>query len=160
MLHIASCSFGKDSLAMILLLIELGYPLDEVIFYNTGMEFEAIYRNRDKLIPILQAHGIKFTELSPEVSFLYKMLEKPVKGRTNPDHYGYGWCGGTCRWGTTDKQEIISNYLKAYNEDYVEYIGIAYDEPNRIKNKLYPLYDHKMTEADCLRYCRERVELA
>ena len=32
MYHIASCSFGKDSLAMILRLIEENKPLDEVVF--------------------------------------------------------------------------------------------------------------------------------
>lgn len=53
MKYIASCSFGKDSLAMVLLLIEKGYPLDEVIFYDTEMEFQAIYYNRDKLSKIL-----------------------------------------------------------------------------------------------------------
>ena len=35
--YIASCSFGKDSLAMVLRLIEEKYPLDEVIFYDTGI---------------------------------------------------------------------------------------------------------------------------
>lgn len=35
--YIASVSFGKDSLVMLLRLIETGKPLDEVIFYNTGM---------------------------------------------------------------------------------------------------------------------------
>ena len=71
MKYIASCSFGKDSLAMILLLLELNYPLDYVVFYDTGMEFEAIYRNRDKLIPILQASGVQFVELTPASPFLY-----------------------------------------------------------------------------------------
>ena len=50
---IASCSFGKDSLAMILKLLEEHKPLDEVVFYDTGMEFQAIYDIRDKLLPIL-----------------------------------------------------------------------------------------------------------
>lgn len=40
--HIASVSFGKDSLAMVLLILERGLPLDEVVFYDTGMEFKAI----------------------------------------------------------------------------------------------------------------------
>lgn len=39
MKHIASVSFGKDSLAMLLLMLEKEYPLDEVIYYNTGVEF-------------------------------------------------------------------------------------------------------------------------
>lgn len=52
--YIASCSFGKDSLAMVLMLIEKGYPLDEVVFYDTGMEFKAIYDVRDKVVPMLK----------------------------------------------------------------------------------------------------------
>lgn len=49
MKYIASCSFGKDSLAMVLMLIERGLPLDEVVFYDTGMEFQAIYDLRDAI---------------------------------------------------------------------------------------------------------------
>ena len=42
--YIASVSFGKDSLAMLLKVVETGmYPLDEVVFVDTGMEFQAIY---------------------------------------------------------------------------------------------------------------------
>lgn len=33
--HIASVSWGKDSLAMLLMLIAKGYPLNEVVFYDT-----------------------------------------------------------------------------------------------------------------------------
>jgi len=44
MKYIASVSFGKDSLAMLLRLIEEKKPLDEVVFYNTGMEFKCIYK--------------------------------------------------------------------------------------------------------------------
>lgn len=33
---VASVSFGKDSLAMLLKIIEEGLPLDEVVFYDTG----------------------------------------------------------------------------------------------------------------------------
>lgn len=41
--YIASVSFGKDSLAMLLYILENKLPLDEVVFYDTGMEFQAIY---------------------------------------------------------------------------------------------------------------------
>lgn len=67
MKHIASISFGKDSLAMLLLLIEKKYPLDEVVFYDTGKEFKAIYDTRDKVLPLLESLGIKYTELMPEM---------------------------------------------------------------------------------------------
>lgn len=38
-------------------------PLDEVIFYNSGMKFQAIYGIRDRVRPILKQRGIRFTEV-------------------------------------------------------------------------------------------------
>lgn len=155
--YIASVSFGKDSLAMLLLILEKNKPLDEVIFYDTGMEFQAIYNIRDTVVRILKEKGIKYTELKPKLPFEYVMFEKPVRHRNGTISKGYSWCGGRCRWGTTEKNTIIKKYLKEnYNDDYKEYVGIAYDEPNRIKDdnkKIYLLYDLKYTEKDCLRYC-------
>lgn len=70
--------------------------------------------------------------------------------------------GGMCRWGTTEKLNSISRYLKNnYGKDYKEYIGIASDEIERIKkerneHKILPLVDWGMTEKDCLDYCYEK----
>ena len=157
MKYIASVSFGKDSLAMLLLLLEKNYPLYEVIFYDTGMEFQAIYNIRDKVVKILLENNIKYTELKPKMSFEYTMLEKNVKHRNGTYSKGYSWCGGRCRWGTNEKNKTISKYLKEkYGNDYREYIGIAYDELHRVKNdehKIYPLLELKMEEQDCLNYC-------
>ena len=157
MQYIASISFGKDSLAMLLSLLSREEKLDEVIFYDTGMEFKSIYDIRDKIIVLLKERNIKYTELKPKYSFEYMMFDKPVKHRNGTYSNGYSWCGGRCRWGTTEKNKTISKYLKKnYGEDYKEYVGIAYDEQNRIKNdehKLYPLIDLNMTEKDCLEFC-------
>ena len=43
MKYIASISFGKDSLAMLIKFLECGRPVDEVVFFDTGMEFGCIY---------------------------------------------------------------------------------------------------------------------
>ncbi len=59
---------------MVLYMLEHNVPLDEVMFYDTGMEFEAIYRIRGKLLPILAARGVRYTELTPPVPFLYDIL--------------------------------------------------------------------------------------
>lgn len=50
--HIAEVSWGRDSLGMLLYVLEHPeqYPLDEVVFYDTGMEFQAIYNNRNKML--------------------------------------------------------------------------------------------------------------
>lgn len=155
--HIASVSFGKDSLAMLLKIIEENKPLDEVVFYDTGMEFQAIYNIRDKILPLLKEHGIKYTELKPKKPFEWMMFNKPVKHRDGTMGKGYSWCGGRCRWGTTEKTKTIEQYTQgAY-----EYIGIASDETKRIEkkrklNKLLPLVEWGMTEKDCYRYCRSK----
>lgn len=157
MKYIASVSFGKDSLAMLFRLIEENKPLDEVVFYDTGMEFQAIYNIRDRIKLLLEEKNIKFVELKPDYDFEYKMFEKPVKRRDGTIGKGYSWCGGRCRWGTTDKLRTIEKYTQG---NY-EYIGIASDETKRIakerkSNKIMPLVEWGMTEKDCLDYCHSK----
>lgn len=164
MKFVASCSFGKDSLAMVLRLLEENKPLDEVIFFDTGMEFDSIYHNRDRIKELLFQKHIRFTELHSKNSFLFDMFIRPIQYR-NPEnkpypiHYGYEWCGGRgIRWGTSGKLSSIKNhYRNTYgDEEIFEYVGIALDEPNRVKDdghKLYPLIEWGMTEKDCLEYC-------
>ena len=141
---------------MLLLLMEEGWPLDEVVFYDTGMEFKAIYHTMVRVRAILREKGIAFTILKPGYDFEWKMFDKPVNGR-NGFHYGYSWCGGKCRWGTRDKLSIVERYCKGS----IEYVGIAADETARLTkersgNKVFPLAIKGMTEADCLRYCYDR----
>ena len=156
MKYIASISFGKDSLAMLLKIIELNMPLDEVVFYNTGMEFDCIYKIRDQVKKMLKSKGINFVELKPNEPFIYTMFEKPVLKRDGTKSFGYSWCGGRCRWGTTEKLHAIDKYCQGHHQ----YIGIAFDEPNRYKrlssNKSSPIYELKMTEKDCLDYCYKK----
>ena len=141
---------------MLLLLMEKEWPLDEVVFYDTGMEFRAIYDTRDRVLPILAKKGIAYTELKPDYGFEWKMFEKPVNGR-NGFHLGYSWCGGRCRWGTTDKIATVERYSRGSGE----YVGIAADEKPRLEKgrkglKVFPLAEVGMTESDCLRFCYDR----
>lgn len=162
--YIASCSFGKDSLAMVLKLIEKNYPLDEVIFFDTGMEFQAIYNNAVKLSKILLDKKIKFSILKDKHSFEFNAFQREVHKKDGTTKYGYDWCGGMRRWGTAGKLSAINRHYKENygDEVVVEYVGIAVDERDRIEKyrlkrtksvKLYPLVEWGMTEQDCLNYC-------
>lgn len=160
MKYIASVSFGKDSLAMLLKLLEEEKQIDEVVFFDTGMEFMCIYTLMKRVEALLHEKNIKFTRIKADKDFLYYMLNHVIHHRDGTCSKGYKWCGGKCRWFTTYKTATIKKYLKSHYgaAEYVEYIGIAADEVKRIdknQDKLMPLVEWNMTEKDCLDYCHE-----
>ncbi len=142
---------------MLKMLLDKNYPLDEVMFYDTGMEFQAVYHVRDKMLPLLKERNIPYTELKPKNPFLYDMLERPVKSRKGEEfnHCGYGWCGGPCRWSTRWKLDAMDKYAKERNA--IVYIGLAADEPERVARmedyKTAPLAEWGVTEKEALQYC-------
>lgn len=159
MKYVASLSGGKDSVAMVLRLMEENRPLTNAVFFDTGMEFKAIYNILDKIEPEIRAYGAEFKVLKPENEFLVDMLLRPVNPGTEREKWGYDWCGNLCRWRTSGKIGSINKYLTSLNDEYIQYIGIAADEPNRVKyenGKTYPLVEWGMTEAECLQYCYDR----
>ncbi len=158
MKYIASCSGGKDSVAMVLKLVEQNYPLDCVVFIDLGMEFQSIYNVWNKLCSFLDTHNIPHKHI--KIDFTYYATQKEVIERKDGSHLGYGWCGGICRWGTALKRQELQKFYKSFtDETIVEYVGIASDEKKRITVKrantvkLYPLVHWGMTENDCLVYC-------
>lgn len=157
MYYVANLSGGKDSLAMCLRLMKENRPLTHAVMYDTGMEFKATYSVIEQIKPMLEDYGAKLVIIRPENHFLVDMLLRPVcKGKCN-ERWGYDWCGGCTRWRTSQKVSQINSYLKTLG-DYIQYVGIAYDEPQRVKlenNKVYPLVNWKMTEKECLEYCHE-----
>jgi hypothetical protein len=139
---------------MLFYILENNLPLDEVVFYDTGMEFQAIYDIQDKILPLLKEKGIKYTELYPAVPFRTKMFDIDVQCRDGSTHKGYSWCGGVCRWGTSDKLTALKKYIG----DNYDYVGIAADETDRIEkekrtNRILPLVDAGITEQQALEYC-------
>lgn len=163
MKFIASNSNGKDSLFMILELIRRKYPLDLVLFFDTGKEFDAIYDTWSRVKGILKKENIPWAVLKPENDFDYYFNEKEVKSRDGSIKTGYSWCGGICRWMTSFKTKAIKEYYKTHfpGESIVEYIGIAADEKDRVavpsakENilKMYPLIYWGYTENDCFVGC-------
>ena len=154
-LYIVSLSGGKDSTAMLLRLIEEKRPIDRILFCDTGLEFPQMYDHLNKLEQYI---GRKIIRLKAEYSFEYYFLEYMPK-RKNPglrQYTGNSWAGPNNRWCTGRlKINVVNKYLKELKKNYdvVEYIGIAADEPKRVKHACYPLVEWGMTEKDCLDYC-------
>lgn len=153
----APVSFGKDSTAM----AGEGMPLDAAVLYGTGMEFDAVHRVRDTVVPVPEAHGARYAGPHPKRPFLHGMPERPVCRTDRPMTRGYGRCGGLCRWGTPIKASAMDRWFRVNGVER-RYIGIAADEAHRAgkAGMPYPPIEWGMTEADCLRHCTERGDKA
>lgn len=166
--HAVSFSGGKDSTAMVLHMIDLGYKIDEVFFCDTGMEFPGMLRHIEKIKAIVEANGLKFVTLRPEHSFEWYLAEKVVsKRKEGSDLFGlpgYGWPTPRGRWCTRHlKLDVINKHLKELQKDHtvVQYLGIAADEQHRLSRKnnqdkqhQHPLVEWGWTEKDAMDYCR------
>lgn len=168
---VLSLSGGKDSTALGLEWLTrhradpATYPLDEVIYCDTGMEFPAMVEHVARLERIFRDAGIKFTRLKGKKPFEYLMFEYQPKRKNSAhnDFKGHSWPTHRIRWCTKDlKIRVIDNYLKSLNEKYsvIRLIGLAADEQYRLErehnqnpNHRHPLADWGWTEADCLKYC-------
>lgn len=157
---VANLSGGKDSLAMCLRLIEEGEHVDDIIFIDTGMEYPETYAAIERFE---RETGRTVTRLkrSDGRDFIY-YAARHVKGRCNPGNrpIGYGWPSALRRWCTQHvKLDVACAYDRAHNTSPLHLIGIAADEPKRIRNnpnKRYPLVEWGMTESGCLDYVRRR----
>ena len=170
-LNICSFSGGKDSIAMLLRMIETGMKVDIILFFDTGLEFPQMYEHIKK---VEQTINRKVTVVKSEYDFEYLFLTIPIKHRPDSritkrygaDIKGYGWPGPKMRWCTNRlKAGPRERFLRQFRQEYdlVEYVGIAVDEEKRIAHKCnrranvrLPLVEWGMTEEDCLNYCRER----
>lgn len=163
-IYVASNSNGKDSLWMILELIRRKYPLNLVLFFDGGKEFEAIYDIWERVKKMLDEKGIAWDVVEPEYPFDYCFCEKPINTKSGEEKIGYSWCGGVCRWMTELKVRAINKYYKEHfskDDVIIEYVGIAADELDRVAAptsrgnniKLYPLITWGYKENDCFVGC-------
>jgi len=152
MKHIISFSGGKDSTAMLLLMIEKGMQIDRIICVDTTKEFPAMYRHIQKVQEYIMPLEIEIVK----IDFDYWFGEHI---KTRGKHFGktgYGWADFKNRWCTALKRDAYNNIAK---EKHFRYLGIAFDERNRIdKNKKienirHPLVDWQITEKQALEYC-------
>ncbi|MBM6731829.1 phosphoadenosine phosphosulfate reductase family protein [Megasphaera stantonii] len=154
MKSIVQFSGGKDSTCMLLMMLERGMQIDDIIFCDTTMEFPAMYEHIDKVEKYI---GRPITRLKPPHDFIYYFAQYPKKRGKNKGKLGYGWPRMWARWCTRlFKIDLTAKYLRCGSE-YKLYIGIARDEPKRpekrMKNVIHPLYDWGITESMALQYC-------
>ena len=157
--HIVSFSGGKDSTAMLLMMLDKGMRVDRVICVDTTKEFPEMYAHIAKVQELIKPITIEIVKFD----FDYWMATHvKTKGKRKGEK-GYGWPDFRNRWCTSLKRDCISKAFTALRaDDVIEYHGIAYDERRRaLRNNdgrviKYPLIDMRVTGAQALEYCYKR----
>ncbi len=162
--YILSLSYGKDSLACLGAIEELGLPLDRIIHAEIWatktipadlppmIEFK---RKADKLIK--DRYGITVEHVSADVTYedvFYRITKPHGKSINSGRINGFpmirsAWCNS----------KLKVKALNKIDKNAVSYIGIAYDEPKRFKvfsdKKISPLVMAEWTEKICYDWCDE-----
>ena len=159
--RILSLSYGKDSLACLGAIEELGWPLDRIIHAEIWatptipadpppmVEFKA---KADALIK--ERWGITVEHIRAAKSYEEQFYSKFSKGKRIGEIYGFpmvrgAWCN--------DRLKVSA--LNEINVNAIVYIGIAADEPNRFHNLTYskksPLVEAGWDEERCKNWCME-----
>jgi len=166
--HAVSLSGGKDSSALLLLMLEKDMPIDCVLYADTGMEFPEMEAHIAKLDALLfRERGIHITTLRHPQGFEWLMFDVPLQKERAINRRiamgqsltGYGWPGMRVRWCTGQlKTHLIAKEVNRLKKEKsaLNYIGIAADETWRCKGEEYPLVDWKITEAQALQICYDR----
>ena len=164
-------SGGKDSSALLLLMLEKDMPIDCALYADTGMEFPEMEAHMAKLDDLLfRERGIHITTLRHPQGFEWLMLDVPMQKKQAIERRiamgqsltGYGWPGMKVRWCTgllkTHLMAKEVNRLKK-GKNALHHIGIAADEAHRCKadpQNRYPLVEWGITEAQALQICYDR----
>ena len=166
-----SWSGGKDSTASIILCYENGIHIDEIVFCEvmfdnkrniSGEDPEHISWIYNIAIPIIENQfGFKVKIIRPENDYYTlarHVIKKSIKGWNG---YVYGFVrGGFCFMNSKAKVDALKKYDKAHMRECRKIVGIAYDEPKRLKrlngtNKISVLEEYKIVEAQTYDICKK-----
>ena len=163
-LHIASCSFGKDSLATILLALEHGEPLDEAVYCEVMFDKRTsgeVPEHRafiyETALPRLERLGIPVRGLRSDKTYLDLFAATVTRGPKKGLRRGFPLCGH-CYVQRDCKLRPIRRYNRTLTPDTVQYVGIASDEPVRLHrlqgDQVSLLEKYHYTEEDAKQLCQ------
>mgnify|MGYP001032256997 FL=1 len=158
MKYLASCSFGKDSIAAIITHLEHGGRVDEAVYcrimFNDEISAELPEHEEwiyEKAIPKLKEDwGIETTVIYADKTYTDYFYRKYEKGQRTGEIYGFPMLAGV--WCNSRLKVKPFNQYKNIVGECKEIIGIAADEPNRMKSKrnrpdvVLPLVEHGITQ--------------
>lgn len=140
MKHIASCSFGKDSMATVILAHMHGEPIDEIVYCkvmfdeNTSGEVpEHAQFIKEVAIPKVEKDfGMKVSVVRDPETYISLFLRPVIRGKHKGMLRGSPICNGC--WVQRDlKIRPLQKYWKEQVPNTITYVGIAKDEETRLQ---------------------------
>ena len=165
MKYVAACSFGKDSIATVILANEHNEPLDEVIYCEVMFDDQIsgeVPEHRDFIYeiakPMFESWGIKVTILRSQKTYVSNFMHVITKGKQAGKIRAFPLCG-RCTIQRDCKLPPMEKYKKQLGGDVVQYLGIAKDEQERLlrldgKQKITLLDKYGVEERDTFDMCR------
>ncbi|WP_297872214.1 phosphoadenosine phosphosulfate reductase [uncultured Oscillibacter sp.] len=163
---IASCSFGKDSLATVLLAKAHGEPLDEAVYcevmFDEGISGE-VPEHRDFIyetaIPALERMGVRVIVLRSKKTYVELFTGRITRGPKKGMVRSFPLCG-KCAVQRDCKVRPIERYQKTLPSETVQYVGIALDEQDRLLRlkggrQVSLLEKYNFTEQDARQLCED-----
>ena len=158
--HILSLSYGKDSIACLGAIEQLGWPLDRIVHAEVWAtetipaDLPPMVKFKEKADKIIkERYGIRVEHIRDKRTYEQCFYSRR-KGSSKNAGRIYGWPLQIGPWCNNLKM----NALKL-EKGCVQYIGIAADEPKRFhnltENKKSPLVEAGWSEADCRKWCEE-----
>jgi len=158
--YAVSFSGGKDSTYMLFKLLELGRPVDYVVWSDTGVLFPEVYQHIELVTERLQQEwGLELVTVRAPHTFLeYVTTYRRPGGRWKG--WPYFFPTPRNRWCTRVlKLDPLTRWKKEVGEEVIFYIGITAGEVWRVKKqkgKQYPLVELGVSSVDTLRWCQSR----
>lgn len=163
--YILSLSYGKDSLACLGAIEQLGWPLDRIVHAEVWAtdripadlpEMVDFKKKADKIIK--ERYGIEVEHTRAKRTYEERFYTvRTEKAKKRPGMI-YGWSFSVA--GAWCNSDVKMPPLKAVEKGgNIVYIGIAADEPNRFHNlsdtKKSPLVEIGWDEAYCRKWCEK-----
>lgn len=162
MKHVVSFSGGKDSTALLLMMLEKGMQIDDIVYFDCGdWEFPQMAEHIRRVERYI---GREITRLQDPQGFDYWMYQHKRITKNGQKLIGKAWPTISNRWCTGQKRDVLEKYYTQFRDEGMTlYIGFAADESARAKRdaqtrrpwvkRRFPLIEWEITEREALEYC-------
>jgi 3'-phosphoadenosine 5'-phosphosulfate sulfotransferase (PAPS reductase)/FAD synthetase len=163
--HVVSFSGGRDSTAMLMLMLERHEPIDEVVMFDWNLEFDEMYEHLAKVEAVT---GITITRLHYKHTYEHMMFDHVKTKGPRAGEKGYGWAHYGRRWCTRLKIDTLKHHEKGTQvsigiaaceairrcRKWTQYITPMFGDEGTDTTRRFPLVEWNVNESEVLAVCK------